>query len=350
MHERWRRLWPWVKLLLAVAVIGGVVWQFVQILGSAELQENPPPMRPGWMAVCVACYVAAFAFPATYWQHLLGVTGTRPPLAAALNAYYVGHLGKYVPFKAWALVLRTMLIYPYGVRPGIAVATAIYETLTFMAAGALLAVLLLTVCTLNEDKRWLAAGLLLGAGWPLIPGVYNRIVDRLTALARKAAARQSGAEKDIADLPRLRARTLLFGLAWTACGWCAMGMSLWALIQAVIPEPTPWTWDAWGRCTAFVALGYVAGFLILFTPGGLGARELILKPLVVSELALAPLVSAEYADKLAWWVVFWLRLLYIMTEVILAGAAYLLALALAPRPVSLASSAEPGTGDLGHLA
>lgn len=353
MHVSWRRLWPWAKLLLAVAIIGGVGWQFAQILRSPELQEHPPELRPGWLALCVVCYAAAFAFPATYWQHLLGVTGARPPVAAALRAYYVGHLGKYVPFKAWALVLRTMLIYPYGVRPARAVATAIYETMTFITAGALVAVVLLTVCALDESKRWLAAGLLLAAGLPIIPGVYNRIVDRLTALARKAAARQPGGEKEVGDVPRLQARTLLFGLVWTACGWSAMGMSLWALIQAVVPEPAPWTWEAWGRCTAFVSLAYVAGFLILFTPGGLGAREVILQPFLVPELALMPLVGSAYqldADRLAWVVVGLLRLLYIITEVILAGATYLLALALAPRPPALAPGAGQETGDHGHSA
>jgi len=353
MHVRWQRLWPWAKLLLALAIIGGVGWQFAQILRSPQLQEHPPQLRPGWLALCVACYVAAFAFPATYWQHLLHVTGTRPPLSAALRAYYVGHLGKYVPFKAWALVLRTMLIYPYGVRPGLAVATAIYETMTFITAGALVAVVLLTAYAHDESKRWLAAGLLVAAGLPIIPGVYNRIVDRLTALARKAAARQPGAEKEVAEVPRLHARTLLFGLGWTACGWCAMGMSLWALLQAVVPETTPWTWEAWGRCTAFVSLAYVAGFLILFTPGGLGAREVVLQPLLMSELALMPLVGSEHqldADKLAWVVVGLLRLLYIITEVILAGAAYLLALALAPRPASLPPGKAQAPEEHGHPA
>jgi glycosyltransferase 2 family protein len=350
MHERWRRLWPWAKLLLALAIIGGVGWQFAQLLRSPELQEHPPALRPGWLAVCMGCYVASFAFPAYYWFHLLCVSGSRPPFIAALRAYYVGHLGKYVPFKAWALVLRTVLIRPYGVRPGLAVATAVYETMTFITAGALVAVVLLTVYALDESDRWLAAGLLVAAGLPIIPAVYNRIVDQLTAVARKAAARQPGAASEAADLPRLQARTLLFGLAWTACGWGAMGASLWALIQGVVPDPMPWTWEAWGRCTAFVSLAYVAGFLTLPAPGGLGAREFILRRLLTPELALAPLVSPELALPLAAVVVLWLRLLYIITEVIVAGAVCLLALALVPRPGSVAADEGRGKSEHGHPA
>jgi hypothetical protein len=151
--------------------------------------------------------------------------------------------------------------------------------------------------------------------------------------------------------PRLRVQTLLFGLAWTSCGWLAMGLSLWALIQGIIPEETPFTWEAWGRSTAFVALAYVAGFLTLPTPGGLGTREFILRRLLTPELALAPLISAELAGPLAAVVVLWLRLLYIITEVLVAGAVSLLALALVPRAATASSAHEaPGQVDHGHPA
>jgi hypothetical protein len=326
-------VWQWAKLLLAVAIIGGVGWQFAQILNRPEFWDNPPKPRPGWIGACVGFYVLAFSFPAFYWFHLLRVLGERPPVAGAWRAYYVGHLGKYVPFKAWALVLRTVLIQPHGVRPAVAVMTAIYETMTFIAAGALVAALLLTMLALQEGDLWLAAALLVAAGLPIIPGVYNRIVDRLTVLARKAAARQSGAPADIADLPRVRVRTLLFGLAWTAWAWPAMGLSLWAILQAVLPGSVPWSWEFLGRCTAYVALAYVAGFLAIPAPGGLGIRELLLLKLLTPELT--PLVGSE-AEKQAAAVVLLLRLVYIVTELIMAGVTSLL-----PGARAVASSAVP---------
>jgi hypothetical protein len=50
-------------------------------------------------------------------------------------------------------------------------------------------------------------------------------------------------------------------------------------------------------------------------------------------------------------VVLWLRLLYIITEVLVAGAVSLLALALAPRAATTPSAHEaPGQVDHGHPA
>ena len=50
MRARWQRLWTWVKLLLAVAIIAGVGWQFAKLLRSPELWDHPPELRPGWLA------------------------------------------------------------------------------------------------------------------------------------------------------------------------------------------------------------------------------------------------------------------------------------------------------------
>ena len=36
--------------------------------------------------------------------------GQRPGGMATVRAYYIGQLGKYVPGKAWALLLRSVLI------------------------------------------------------------------------------------------------------------------------------------------------------------------------------------------------------------------------------------------------
>ena len=65
-------------------------------------------------------------------------------------------------------------------------------------------------------------------------------------------------------LPRVGLTALLQGLLLTSIGWFLLGASLWTLLRAMLEEPLAWRWDAWGRYTAFPALAYVAGFIILF--------------------------------------------------------------------------------------
>ena len=157
------------------------------------------------------------------------------------------------------------------------------------------------------------------AGIPILPGVFNRLVDRLTNLAQRAA-RKSGDPLEAALLPRLSARMLVTGLAMTSFNWALLGLSLSAVVQAMLPEPPGWSLDAWGRHTAYIALAYVVGFLALFAPGGLGVRELLLQRLLASDFALA--MPPEQAESLAVVVTLVLRLLWTAAEVIMATVVF----------------------------
>src|SRR5205085_1598789 len=100
------------------------------------------PLHPGWLILSGILYIVGLGFSAVYWRRLLHVLGQRLPLWTAFRAYYLGHMGKYLPGKAWALFLRAGLARAAGVRTGLAVMTSFYEVLTTMAAGAVLAAVL----------------------------------------------------------------------------------------------------------------------------------------------------------------------------------------------------------------
>jgi len=239
---------------------------------------------------------------------------------AVVRAYFIGHLGKYVPGKAWSLLMRTGMLADAGIRPGVAALTATYETLTTMAAGALVAAVLLACLALEASTTWWALALLALAGLPILPPVFNRLMKMVAALAGKAA-RKFGTDAEIAPLPHVRTTTLLAGLALTAAGWLLLGLSLWMVVQALVPEPQPWDWETWGRCTAAGALAYVAGFVAVVVPGGLGVREALLAEALTLELT--PSVGSDQAVPLAVAVVLVLRLLWTAAEVIMAGIVYL---------------------------
>jgi uncharacterized membrane protein YbhN (UPF0104 family) len=68
--------------------------------------------------------------------------------------------------------------------------------------------------------------------------------------------------------------------------------------------------DLWMRCTSYVAVSWVAGF-IATTPGGLGVRDLLLQQMLAGELG--PLAVV---------VVVVLRLLWTAAELVAAGLIY----------------------------
>ena len=314
-----------MKVVLFLAVLAGVGWYFLRILQHEELRKADPSRsparllwdglvsaRPGGLAASAGLYLLGLSFWAGFWIGLLRYLGQRPSTAAAVRAYFVGQLGKYVPGKALALVIRATLVHGPGVRLGVAAQTALYETLTSMAAGAFVAVLLFSLTVSDSAGRgWLALGLLAVAGIPILPGVFNRVVRKLSA-----PLLEPGAE----PLPPLRPTTLAAGLVVTSGGWLFLGVSLWAMLQAVLPSPRGWDGETVARCTAFIGLAYVAGFLLLVAPGGLGVRDGILQQLLAQELSHG--LGREEANFRALVAVLLLRLLWTAAEVIMAGAVW----------------------------
>jgi uncharacterized membrane protein YbhN (UPF0104 family) len=140
----------------------------------------------------------------------------------------------------------------------------------------------------------------------LLPPVMNRLAHRLS---------RPFVEKDAPPLPRFRWSFLAEGCIWAAGSWLLMGTSLWVILQAVAPRPPEWTWDAWALTTGCLALAYVAGFIILLVPSGLGVREFFLTLLLVN-----PEQGLDKATVVL--TVVLLRLVWTTAEMVLAGVVY----------------------------
>ncbi len=309
----WQR-WAWraAKALLTVAILGSVGWQFARDLSRDELRDLT--WRPGWLALSAVLYLCFIGTSCWFWRRLLSIYGPPPSSFIAARAYYVSQLGKYVPGKAWALLVRGAMVQCPGIGLGVAILTSFYEVLTTMASGALVATIALALLEL-----WLPAGqvdLLLPpallalaltaiCGMPLLPALFNRLVGRLV----KNLPIEEGMPP-----PRLSVGTLLQGVAAISCGWCLLGVSVWAAIAAVLPEPPPLDAAVWLRCQGAIGLAYVAGFVILVAPGGLGVREFLLRALL-SGFGPAPLIAA---------VILLLRLAWTVADVTMAAVLYLL--------------------------
>jgi uncharacterized membrane protein YbhN (UPF0104 family) len=304
MKTAWkRRAWLIFKWLLALAILLAIGRQFYGDLARLDLHQLE--LRPGWLILSAVLYLLGLSLSAWYWYHLLHAFDQRPRLFATVRGYFLGHLGKYVPGKAWALLLRADCVAGPEVRFGVAIISSFYEVLTTMAAGALVAAAVFTVDPrhvpgLDWHPLWTGLILLALCGVPLLPGVFNFVVARM---ARRFEKIESYA------LPRLRLTTLVAGLAATSAGWALLGLAVWALLQAVLPEPPALGLETWARCTGSIGLAYVAGFLAVFLPGGIGVREYLLRYLLAFAGPEALIVVA----------VLLLRVVWTAAEVLLAG-------------------------------
>ncbi len=303
-----------------MAILFAVAWQFYRDLHHEGWQNLVVQWQ--WLALSALLYVVGLGFSAWFYYRVLTMLGARPRLLAVVRAYYLSQLGKYVPGKALALIMRGAMIRGPEVKLGVALVATFYEVLTTMASGAILAAALFALRPprlLSGDWDPVLLGLLLAAlcGVPLLPGVFNFVIGRL---ARRFQNIESF------KLPRLRAVHLLEGLVTTSAVWICFGFSLWAMIQGLLPAVQPLTLDLWALYTAIIALACVGGFVAVVVPGGLGVREWVLDRLLGPELAATAVVAAQ---PVAVVIVLLLRVVWTASELVMAALVWKL-----PRPRS----------------
>jgi hypothetical protein len=234
-------------------------------------------------------------------------------LGETLRAYYIGHLGKYVPGKAMVVVLRAGLIHGRGLPAGLAAASVFVETLTMMAVGAVLAAAMLAVRLRDERLLfWGAIALAVAAGVPTLPPIFRRLlrVARVGRCSPRVVGRDDPAVA--AKIERLGWGTLGVGWVTMLLTWLGLAASLWMTMRA-LALPAPGLFDDLAAYLAAVSLAMVAGFLSLI-PGGLGVRDVILVKLLVRLFHCSP-AEAALASGL-------LRLVWLVSELIVSGMLY----------------------------
>src|SRR5262245_46516416 len=264
-----KRAWLVLKTAVAVAILVAVGRNFAITLSSPELASFPFRLRFAFLVPAGLLYLLAHCCWASFWVRLLRSQGVHVSWYGGLRAYFVSQFGKYVPGKAWVILLRVGMLRAVGGRPLPVAVTATYETLSSMAAGALLGVLLLPwLVALPDVVSGNVVALAAIAGLPIVLGVLNKLVVRVAQRSR---------EPDAPSLPSPSPWLLAQGLLHGACGWCLLGVSLGLVIRGVVPDPPAWDVPAYMGDLAAICLSYVLGFAVLVAPGGLGVREYLLK-------------------------------------------------------------------------
>jgi len=279
----------------------------------AEGKWSLAELRWSWLAVAAVTYSLGQLPSGLFWHRILIGLDQHPPLSAVLRAFYVGHLGKYVPGKAMVVVMRTGMLADYGVKAGAAAVSIFYETLTMMAVGSALAAAIV-VWKFSNETEWLLAALTMTCvtAAPTVPPIFEFVLSKLRRGGIESAASS--------QVRKIGIGVMVGGWAAVAVGWLLMGASVWAVLRAVGAEGRNDFVDQWAVGTAAAALSVVVGFLS-FIPGGFFVREAVLLTF------LAP----TYGDDLSLVAAVLVRLVWLVSEVAVSAILY------AWRPRSAAS-------------
>lgn len=292
LTPRWKLLLQLAVTLLVVVFVAIAFWKPLQ-----ELWEHDVDWREEYLVAAGVAYLIGLSFSLGFWWLSLRSLEQQPAPLQVAWAYFIGHLAKYVPGKALVVLLRTVLIKGPFCRLEVAATTVIYETVVFMAVGALLATgVVLIRGPMGEHLNYVHIAMLLAGAVPLmIPPLFNAIMQRLTFPLRKLP------DGTHAPFPRLGMKILGLGVLLQTCCSIMIGVSLGLVILAVRPDVNPW--PMLPELVAKMAAATVLGFVIP-TPAGLGTREWAIMVLLKDQ------VGSDYAVLIA----LLMRLTMLLTE------------------------------------
>lgn len=307
MHSPVRRIINVLKYVLAAAVIIGVSLYFYRVLSDPAFRSEGFVIRWQYLIPAGFLYILSHSIWATFWWQLLLSQGAKVTWFVGMQAYFISQLGKYVPGKVWVIVLRMGLLGGTVPRRIVAI-TGVYETLTSMSAGSVIGAALFS--SLAGGQQVIPGGAIALGVVALVP----LLAVFLNQFAAKVLAKRKEANAPALPVPPVW--LLVVGLLQASFGWCLLALSLGLVVRGTAPIPPEWNGTTFVQELAATTVMYVAGFVVLFAPGGVGARELVLQQ------ALTPVLrpmAGESAIGLAAVIALMLRLIWTVAEMIAIG-------------------------------
>lgn len=273
------------KLALAAIVLYAVGRQLAGDLAKLRSVE----LAPLWLIASAVFYAVGLSFFAEFWRAAVLKMGGSIGVWEAQRAYIVSQLGKYVPGKALSIVMRCGLTRRESVTVSVAVIASFYETLALMAVGSAVSLAALAaVPGIPSSLMWLAAGLTVSLLILTLPPVFSRAV-ALVALPFKKRGEQLARPVDYGILG--------WAVLWLVPGWIMQGLSVAAAGAGIGVSMV-----GCGKILPAIGaagLSTACGFVMIFLPAGLGAREYILTQTLAPTLGPGPAALIAVVSRVA---------------------------------------------------
>lgn len=280
------RLGPLLRWALFAVAVALVAWA----VAAQWATVSDSVAQVGWTRVAAATALAllALGFNTLSWRTVMMSIGLTAPLREASGVFLVSQAGKYVPGAVWPVVAQAEFARAHGVtRARATVGSLVAMAVGVVMAGVVGAVALAVFSPGSILAYWWVLLIALALAVTLVPPVLTRLL----ALALKVLKREG-------DVPRIGGRPLAASAGWSALNWAALGAQAWVLLTALGGSDA-----TYGLATGAFALAWLVGFVVVFAPAGVGAREgalyLLLGAVVTQPQALAFALLSRFAMTLA---------------------------------------------------
>jgi hypothetical protein len=228
-------------------------------------------VRPWWLLLSAAFVLATYFVLIWAWLYIVaGLSGKRIRYLDGARIWFISNLGQLIPGRVWGIIQMGAMSVDVGINPVAAGAASIINTVVNITTG-------------------LAVGIL--AGTPIMIAYYGEHVWRAWVLAGLAlvglvslpvlvpwgfrTARRFGVNLPDQKLP---ARLLVASVCANVLGWGLYGFAFLCLNHGLVDLPR----YSLVQHIAVNATSYVAGYVVIIVPAGLGVREKTLQTVMLA--------------------------------------------------------------------
>ncbi|WP_456789400.1 lysylphosphatidylglycerol synthase domain-containing protein [Cellulomonas sp. P5_C5] len=310
----------WVLILVVVAAaVWQVVYQWDEV-SVALRQVNALSIAASFVAVVVGIIAGALS-----WQALLDDMGPKVGVARGGQVVLVGQLGKYVPGSVWAYVLQMELGRRYGIARARVFAASLFAAGIGVVASLVLGLAAIpVVMDGHQDLLWLFALLPLGLVC-LLPRVMTYLAGLVFRILRRPPLEH-----------RLGGRVVARSFGWAVFSYTCFGVHLWILANSLV-DPGVTTLLL---CVGTIAIGLTAGLFAVFLPSGVGVREAVIIAALSTVMTTGAATGLAVAS----------RLIFTVADLLVAGAAALVAVLVQRRSLEHTAADEQDHPELVHEA
>jgi glycosyltransferase 2 family protein len=288
------------RVLFALLTVVAVVFAGWAIAGQwRAFRDSGQVLHPRWGIVAVSCLLVfvAYGILVETWRRTVATWGNDLPWMVAARIWFISNLGRYLPGKVWQIGAMGLMAQQHGVSAIAATGSAVVINLVNILAG--FGLVAVTGAEFFEQRGVaVALAVVLSVTLVLAPRILPLLGRIASALARRPI-----------EVPRLPDGAVWIAAIGCLAAWTLYGVAFRIFVAGVLG-------DAPGKTASYIAAftgSYLLGYIAVFAPGGLGARELSL----VTALGRLGLAVGGQAGIIALASRLWLTVLEVLPGVVL---------------------------------
>jgi len=275
-----------IQWLLGITIVGLALRSLVRNWDQLRAQPLDWSIEPGWLILSAMVVWLMYGLLIAAWRITLTGWGRGLDFWSAARIWTVSSLGKYLPGKVWAVAGMAVMAQRAGVGAGPATASAIILQVLAIGTGAAVAALT-GWSSLRSAYPGAEGGLPALLLLSLLAVVVLLRPDWVRRLVRIAAP-------DVSVSLTPPPGAVAFGVLANTMAWIGYGGALWLLARGLLPEAGLGLMPA----IAVFTTSYLAGFLALFAPGGIGVREGVFILMLQGSIGIGAATALAVASRL----------------------------------------------------